>query len=125
MQLSDIALDPFPCNGHTTTSDALWSGVPVIALLGKHFAGRVATSILTAVGLPELVTKTPKRYENLAVKLAKDKKMLEKMRDKLAKNRSTSPLFNTEKFTGDLERAYEIMWDNYQKGKKPKDITIK
>jgi protein O-GlcNAc transferase len=125
MQLSDIALDPYPCNGHTTTSDALWAGVPVVALLGKHFAGRVAASILTDVCLPELVTKTPKTYENLAVKLAKDKKMLEKIRVKLAKNRTTNPLFDTERFTGDLESAYEIMWDNYQKGKKPKEIIIK
>lgn len=125
MQLSDIALDTFPCNGHTTTSDALWSGVPIVALLGKHFAGRVAASILASVGMPELVTKTPKQYENLAVKLGSDKKYIEKIRTKLVKNRKTKPLFNTEKFTGDLESAYEIMWDNHQKGKKPKEIVIK
>ena len=97
----------------------------MVALLGKHFAGRVAASILAAAHLPELVTKTPKTYENLAVKLAKDKKMLEKIKVKLAKNRTTNPLFYTEKFTGGLESAYEIMWDNYQKGKKPKEIIIK
>ena len=125
MQLSDIALDPFPCNGHTTTSDALWAGVPVVALLGKHFAGRVATSILAAVGLPELVTKTPVKYENLAVKMATDKKYKDLMNTKLAKNRKIKPLFNTEKITSDLESAYEIMWDNYQKGNKPKEIVIK
>lgn len=113
IQLSDLGLDTFICNGHTTTSDSLWAGVPVITLQGNHFASRVSSSILSAVGLPELITKTPKGYEDLAIKLAKSPQKLKSLKDKLAKNRLTKPLFNTKKFVSNLEEVYSKMWENY------------
>lgn len=116
ISLSDICLDTFTCNGHTTTSDALWAGVPVITLQGKHFASRVASSILTAIGLPELITHSAQEYYRLAVKLAQNPKALKALKEKLAKNRLTMPLFNTQKFVANLEKAYLKM--------KPKEIFL-
>ncbi len=115
IKLSDLVLDTFICNGHTTTSDSLWAGVPVVTLQGRHFASRVASSLLTAVGLPELITHTPAEYEDLAVSLAKSPKSLKLLKEKLIKNRLTYPLFNTKKFVSNLEKAYLTMWENYLK----------
>jgi protein O-GlcNAc transferase len=125
LTLFDLALDTFTCNGHTTTSDCLWAGTPVIALQGKHFASRVSASLLTAIGLPELITRSPKEYEALAVKLAKSPKSLKSLKEKLATNRLKMSLFDTPKFTKHLEEAYERIWGLYLEGKKPKHITIK
>lgn len=125
LSLSDLALDTFTVNGHTTTSDALWAGVPVVTLIGKHFASRVSASILTAANLPELITKTPKDYEYLVMKLAKDKTALSDLKEKLNHNKKTADFFNTAKFSQNLEKLYEIMWETYLKGDKTKDITIK
>lgn len=113
IKLSNLALDTFTCNGHTTTSDSLWAGLPVVTLQGNHFASRVSSSLLSAVGLPELITKTPKEYENLAIKLAKDPQKLKLLKEKLAKNRLTKPLFGTKQFVAHLEEAYAKMWRNY------------
>lgn len=124
IRLSDLALDPFICNGHTTTSDALWAGVPVITLQGKHFASRVASSILSAIELPELITYSTKQYEDLAVTLATKKEMLLDIKQKLAENKSTKPLFKTELFVRNLEKLYLTMWDNYIKGKHPEIIQL-
>lgn len=124
ISLSDLALDTFIYNGHTTTSDALWTGVPVVAKMGNHFASRVSASILTAVGLKELITKTDKEYVNLAVSLAKDKKKLDNIRKKLSKNRLTYPLFDTKGFVNNLEKAYLEVWKYYLKGNKPRPISI-
>lgn len=125
LSLCDLALDTSPCNGHTTTSDALWAGLPVVTLQGNHFASRVSSSLLTAIGLPELITKTPKEYEKLAVSLAKSPKKLELLKEKLVQNRLTKPLFDTQKFVSNLEEAYTKMWELYAKGKKPEMIIIK
>ena len=125
LSLCDLALDTLICNGHTTTSDALWAGTPVVTLLGKHFASRVSASLLTAVNMPELITKTKEEYVNLAVKLATDPDRYKKIREKLAENRLKAPLFDTKRFTRNLEKAYEEVWKNYLSGKKPKDILIK
>lgn len=125
LKLADLCLDTFNCNGMTTTSDSLWAGVPVITLKGNHFASRVSTSLLTAIGLPELITHSPKEYENLAIKLAKDPKKLDTLRSKLNANRLTKPLFDTQKFTQYLEEAYSQMWKTYSEGKKPANIVIK
>ena len=123
LQLSDLSLDTFTCNGHTTTSDALWAGVPVVTKMGNHFASRVSASILTAVGLEELITKTNEEYANLAVSLAKDKKKLNSMRKTLSKNRLSHPLFDTQLFVNNLEKAYLEVYKNYQKGNKPRPIS--
>jgi len=105
-RLADLFLDTLPYNAHTTTSDALWAGLPVLTCLGKTFAGRVAASLLTAVGLPELITRSPKEYEAMALALAGDPARLADLKRKLADNRDTAPLFDTDRFARNLEDAY-------------------
>lgn len=110
IQLSDIALDTFTYNGHTTTSDCLWAGVPVVTLKGKHFASRVSASLLTSIGMSELITNSQKDYEDLIVKLAKSPKLLKSIRSKLQSNKLVKPLFDTKKFTKNLENIYEKIY---------------
>ena len=124
LKLADLVLDGLPYNAHTTGSDALWAGVPLITRTGTAFAGRVATSLLEAAGLPELVTKGATDFESLAVKLAKDPAALEKLRARLAKARQSSPLFDTAAFTRNLETAYETMWQGWLAGEKAKGFTV-
>jgi len=112
LRLSDLALDTFIYNGHTTTSDSLWVGVPVITLQGSHFASRVASSLLTAVGLPELITHSQKDYETLAIELATNPKKLEAIRKSLNTNRLTKPLFDTKLFVINLEKLYQKMYES-------------
>ena len=113
IKLSDLALDTFTYNGHTTTSDSLWAGVPVVTLQGKHFASRVASSILTAAGLPELITHSQKEYENLAIELATNPKKLAAIHKSLILNHESCPLFDTQKFVKNLENLYLNMWKKY------------
>ena len=89
---ANLFLDTFPCNAHTTASDALWAGLPVLTLMGQSFPSRVAASLLTAIGLPELITTTSQEYEALAIELAKNPEKLAALKEKLAKNRLTTPL---------------------------------
>ncbi|MEI8366310.1 MAG: tetratricopeptide repeat protein [Parachlamydiaceae bacterium] len=103
LQLADLALDVPLYNGHTTTTDALWAGVPVIAIQGDHFASRVSSSLLTAVGLPELITHSIDEYEALVLRLATHPKELANLKTKLGKIRSTSALYNTQAFVEELE----------------------
>jgi predicted O-linked N-acetylglucosamine transferase (SPINDLY family) len=105
-RLADLFLDTLPCNAHTTTSDALWTGLPVLTCAGQTFASRVAASLLNAVGMPELVTNNYAEYESLAVKLATDKIELGKYKSQLFGGLKQSTLFDTEKFTKDLEGLY-------------------
>jgi predicted O-linked N-acetylglucosamine transferase (SPINDLY family) len=109
-RLADLFLDTPPCNAHTTASDALWAGLPVLTSQGNGFAARVAASLLQALGLPELVTASLADYEALALKLAREKPALEKIRTTLAANIHTSPLFDTERFGRELETVYERLW---------------
>jgi protein O-GlcNAc transferase len=106
---ADLALDTWPYGAHTTASDALWSGVPLLTLLGEGFAARVGTSLLRAVGLPELVTDTPAAYEALALELARDAARLAVLRACLQRQRETHALFDTARFTRDLEAAYAAL----------------
>ncbi|MDB5733695.1 MAG: hypothetical protein JWN16_332 [Alphaproteobacteria bacterium] len=124
LSLADLFLDSLPYNAHTTASDALWAGVPLLTLRGKAFAGRVATSLLTAAGLKELITETPEAYEALAIKLASDPAAVKKMRDKLKKNRDSCDLFNTEKTTRAIEAAYAKMWQRWLAGKKAEAFSV-
>jgi protein O-GlcNAc transferase len=124
LQLADLYLDTRIVNGHTTTSDALWAGVPVLTLQGKHFASRVSASLLTAVGLPELITSRLSDYEELTVHLATDPDKLMRIQEKLAQNRLTEPLFDTAKFTENLEKAYKMMWQIYLSGEAPRQIEV-
>jgi protein O-GlcNAc transferase len=124
-RLADIFVDTFPYNAHTTASDALWAGLPVVTLIGRTFAGRVASSLLNAIGLPELITHSRGEYEALAIDLALNKEKLQSIRKKLARNRLTTPLFDTPLYTAHLEAAYEAMYRRYQVGLPPQDIEIR
>jgi predicted O-linked N-acetylglucosamine transferase (SPINDLY family) len=121
---ADLFLDTFPINAHTTTSDALWAGLPVLTFIGQSFASRVASSLLSAIGLPELVTHTREEYEALAIELAKNPQKLADIKLKLANNRLTTPLFDTPLFTKNLEAAYIKMMDRYQADLQPDHISI-
>ncbi len=121
---ADLFLDTLPYNAHTTASDALWAGVPVLTQIGETFAGRVAASLLNAVGLPELVTSTNQQYEELAIDLAINREKLAALKSKLAHNRSTMPLFDTQLFTRHLERSYEAMFERHEKGLLPAHISV-
>lgn len=123
-QLADLFIDAFPCNAHTTASDALWAGLPVLTLMGNSFASRVAASLLNVIGLPELVTSTPQAYEALAIEIAKHPEKLKALKQKLANNRLTTPLFDTPQFTKDLERAYVQIYERYQADLPPEHIFV-
>ena len=110
LQLADLALDTRIYNGHTTTLDALWAGVPVITTKGNHFASRVSDSNLSAIGLPEMVVSNLASYQKTAVKLAQNPEKLRKLRDQLDENRLTTPLFNTAATVKNLEAAYRKIW---------------
>jgi predicted O-linked N-acetylglucosamine transferase (SPINDLY family) len=115
-RLADLFLDTLPYNAHTTASDALWTGLPVLTCMGKSFAGRVAGSLLHAVGLPELVTSDLGAYQALALKLVTEPDVLTSMRKKLEENRLTAPLFDTDRFRQNIESAYTQMWEIWQRG---------
>jgi len=123
-RLADLFLDTLPYNAHTTASDALWIGLPVVTRLGESFAGRVAASLLNAIGLPELVTHSIKDYEALALRLAKDPSLLEGYRNRLATNRLTHPLFDTDRFRRHIEAAYLQMWEIWQRGEQPRSFAV-
>jgi protein O-GlcNAc transferase len=122
---ADLFLDTIPCTAHTTASDALWAGLPIVTCLGETFAGRVAASLLRAIGLPELVTASLKEYESLALKLANDPALLQAVKAKLAQNRERCPLFDTARFTRHIEAAYVRMWERYQRGDNPEVFTVR
>jgi predicted O-linked N-acetylglucosamine transferase (SPINDLY family) len=124
LQLADLFLDSLPCNAHTTASDALWAGVPLLTCRGASFSGRVAASLLNAVGLPELVTENLEDYEALAVKSARDPAFLQAIRQKLARNRHAAPLFDTDRFRRHIEAAYTQMWEIFQRGEVPRSFDV-
>ena len=109
---ADLFLDTFNYNAHTTASDALWAGIPIITKQGKSFSARVCSSLLTALNLKQLVTKDNAEYENLAYRLASDKSYLMSIRKKLKKEKLTSSLFDSKKFTKNLENIYEELINN-------------
>ena len=121
---ADLVLDTLPYNGHGTTTHALWAGVPVLTCLGPTFAGRVAASVLRAVGLPELVTESLSDYETLALKIATDPALCASLKEKLARNRTHFPLFDTARFTRNIESAYVQMWRLQQDGDPPRSFDV-
>ena len=123
-RLADLFLDTFNYNAHTTASDALWAGLPVVTKLGKGFAARVAGSLLSAVGLPELITHDEEAYEALILKLATQPKKLDTIKKKLEVNRLSQPLFNTEQYTKHLENGYQQAYQRYFEGKEPDTIIV-
>jgi protein O-GlcNAc transferase len=123
-RLADLFLDTLPYNAHTTASDALWAGLPVLTRIGETFAGRVAASSLSAIGLAELITTSPEAYEALAIELATKPEKLSSIKNKLAQNRLTAPLFDTERFTRHLEAAYTAMYARHQADLPPDHIYV-
>ncbi len=123
-RLADLFIDTIPFNAHTTASDALWAGLPLLTCLGTTFAGRVAASLLKAIELPELIASTQEEYEAMAVELATDPEKLLAIRQKLERNRLTTPLFNSLQFTRNIENAYIQMYDHCHSGSGPDNILV-
>ena len=124
-RIANLFLDTLPYNAGTTASDALRMGLPVLTLMGKSFASRMASSLLNAVGLPELITTNQNAYESLAIELATQPNKLEAIRTKLVNNLPNSPLFNAKLFTQHLESAYQSIYQRYQDNLSPDHINIK
>ena len=123
-RVADLSLDTLPCCAHTTASDSLWAGLPIITQIGQAFAGRVAASLLHAIGLPELVAHSATEYEALASRLARDPAALGAMRHKLEKNLTSAPLFDTGRFRRHLEAAYHTMWQRHERGEIPAAFAV-
>ncbi|NDP41338.1 MAG: tetratricopeptide repeat protein [Aromatoleum sp.] len=123
-RLADLFLDTLPLNAHTTASDALWAGLPVLTCMGSAFAARVGGSLLNAAGLPELITHRLDEYEAMALKLATMPALLAGLRARLEHTRATAPLFDTERFRRHIESAYIGMWERYQRGEPPESFAV-
>ena len=121
---ADLFLDTFNYNAGATASNALWAGLPVITKLGNGYTARMAGSLLASLGLPELITTKETEYEELALKLATNPEQLASIKQKLAVNRSSKPLFNTELFTKHLEDGYQKAYQRYFDGKEPEAIYV-
>jgi predicted O-linked N-acetylglucosamine transferase (SPINDLY family) len=122
--LADLFLDTLPHNAHTTASDALWCGVPVLTCLGTTFAGRVAASLLENIGLPELITTSMAQYEALALELARNPERLRRLRSMLARNRDRCPLFDTPRYARHLETSFRTMRDRAEAGLRPAGFAV-
>jgi predicted O-linked N-acetylglucosamine transferase (SPINDLY family) len=122
--MADLFLDTLPYNAHTTASDALWAGIPVLTCMGKSFAGKVAASLLNAIDLPELITYNEQEYEAKAVQLATDPQVLNSLKTRLSLNKTTSSLFDIAQFTGHFEAALSNMYAVYQSGEAIDHIVI-
>ncbi len=121
---ADLFLDTLPYNAHTTASDALWAGLPVLTIKGNSFAGRVASSLLDAIGLSDLITHCNQTYIEKAVHLGKNPNEMTRLKDRLNKSKLSYPLFNTKQFTMDLESAYKLMLDRHYRGTKPDHLEV-
>jgi predicted O-linked N-acetylglucosamine transferase (SPINDLY family) len=124
-RLADLFLDTFNYNAHATASEALMMGLPVVTRLGRAFAGRVGASLLTALGLPELIADDGAGYERITLHLAQSPEALKGVREKLARNAATFPLFDTKRYARNLESAYLAMWRRHEQGLAPDHITVR
>jgi predicted O-linked N-acetylglucosamine transferase (SPINDLY family) len=122
--LADLFLDTLPFNAHTTGSDALWFGVPVVTCMGRGFPARVGASLLQAMGVPELITHSAAEYEALALALARDRARLAGLRRRLLENRARAPLFDIEAYARDIEAAYVHMWETAEAGEAPAAFAV-
>ncbi|NYZ12162.1 tetratricopeptide repeat protein [Azospirillum sp. RWY-5-1] len=122
--LADLFLDTLPYNAHTTASDALWAGLPLLTVRGEGFAARVAASLLDAAGLPELVCGSLAEYEAAALRLARSPDKVAALKARLAAGRSSSALFDTDRFARALERAFETMWTIHASGQPPRGFAV-
>ena len=116
MQYADIMLDTIVYNGHTTTCDALWAGVPVLTVCGKHIASRVSASLLQAVHVPECILFNLQQYQDYAIQLGNNPELIAKLKNKLLHNNEQAPLFDTLRFTANIEKAFKHIWEVYQQG---------
>jgi protein O-GlcNAc transferase len=123
-RLADLFLDTLPYNAHTTAADALWVGLPVVTCCGQSFAGRVAASLLRAIGAPDLVTDDLEAYERLALRIASEPSVLQELGERLRRNRLSHPLFDTDRYRRHLETAYVRMWESWQRGESPASFTV-
>lgn len=121
---ADLFLDTFPYNAHTTASDALWAGVPIVTLIGNSFASRVAASLLHSVGLSELITYSVEEYKKKIIEISTDRQKLNVIKNKLKFNKFTTPLFDTAKFTKDIEISYKAVFDRYMRGLEPDHFEV-
>lgn len=124
LQLADLSLETLPYNAHTTAADVLWAGVPHLTCCGESFPARVGASLLTAVGLPDLIAYGLEEYERAAVVLANDAQRLQEIRRRLARNRLQAPLFDTMRFTRNIETAFHTMWEKHRAGLAPEDFQV-
>jgi protein O-GlcNAc transferase len=125
LRCADLFLDTFPCNAHTTASDALWVGLPLLTCIGETFASRVAASLLRAVDLPELVTPSLDEYEKLAVALASDRPQLARLRTRLESSRASARLFDARRCARELEALYERMVGRWRMGLPPAHLAAR
>ena len=123
-RLADLFLDTAPVNAHTTASDALWAGLPLLTCTGNAFAGRVATSLLHAAEMPDLITQSLPDYEGLALRLARHPDQLAAIRARLVANRDCCPLFDTDRTRRHIESAYTTMWQRHQRGEAPEPFSV-
>jgi protein O-GlcNAc transferase len=124
-RLADLFLDTLPCNAHTTASDALWAGLPLLTCRGHAFPGRVAASLLRAIGLPELITDNLTDYEALALRLATTPALLADIKSRLAQNKTTHPLFDIDRYRRHIESAYGTMYERYQRGESAQSFSVR
>jgi len=124
IKLADLFLDTFPYNAHTSCSDAIWAGLPILTLEGDSFQSRVASSLLKTSGLNELITRNESEYVEKAIYIAKNKEHLNYLKDKLIKSKDSNPLFDNNSFTYNIEKAYSIVLDRYFNKKEPEDIYL-
>jgi predicted O-linked N-acetylglucosamine transferase (SPINDLY family) len=124
LRVVDVCLDTIPFNGGATASDALWIGVPVVTLSGDAYASRMTASLLAALGLDELVASSAEDYEAIALGLARGPALRASIRDRLARDRATCPLFDARRFTRHLEVGYAATWERHCAGESPESIAI-
>ncbi len=122
--MADLCLDTTPYNAHTTASDALWAGLPLITCPGEAFAARVAASLLQAIGLPELIATEAAEYEAMAIKYARDPALLAATRQKHAANRSTTPLSDSGRHARAIEAAFRQMIERHERGEAPASFDV-
>jgi protein O-GlcNAc transferase len=123
-RLADLFLDTLPYNAHTTATDALWVGLPVLTCAGSTFVGRVCASLLDAIGLPEMIAGSLEAYEALALKLATEAQALAAVKEKLGRNRASQPLFDTDRFRRHFEAAFITMHERHQRGEAPASFSV-
>ena len=121
---ADLFLDTFPYTAHSTCSDVLRIGLPVLTCIGKSFTSRVSASFLNTMMLPELITTTYEEYEKVANKIANDKNYLNNLKNKILENKIKSSLYDVKLFTKNLEKAYSLMFEKYIKGEKKNNIEV-